>query len=86
MPVAQQFDFFVILYYLLPQKTEVKSSNAMELEGCKQLFHWLDAVGLYRHVYSFFTDRHMSIGKWMREENPDVLHLFDGWHCVKGNV
>ena len=42
-------------------------------------------LGLYSNVYSFVTDRRMSIGKWMREESSDIIHLFDGWYSVKGN-
>ena len=36
-------------------------------------------------VSHLITDRHASVKKYMREEQTDIQHWFDVWHCAKGN-
>ena len=55
----------------------------MELEGLKRNFQSLqEKHGL--KVSTLITDRHTQVRKHVRENEPDVNHLFDGWHLVKG--
>ena len=42
---------------------------------------------LERHhltVGTLVTDRHRQIAKWLRENWPHILHLYDIWHVAKG--
>lgn len=66
------------------QANQAGSSAAMELEGCKLCFQYLQKVGLTIKV--FVSDRHRGIAKWVRECNPSVKHFFDQWHVAKGLV
>ena len=56
----------------------------MELEGLKRSLSWLieDNDLTVSHL---ITDRHASVKKYMREEQTDIQHWFDVWHCAKGN-
>ncbi|KAF4517081.1 hypothetical protein B566_EDAN006400, partial [Ephemera danica] len=40
-------------------------------------------VDLENKIYSFLTDRHLGIGKMMREKYPKIVHAFDIWHLAK---
>jgi len=54
----------------------------MELEGLKRCLSYLHENGV---VVSFLiTDRHSSVKRYMRDEHPDVNHMFDVWHVAKG--
>ena len=67
------------------QANQTGSSNAMELEGAKLCFDYLQRVaGLTVKV--FVSDRHRGIAKWIRECQPTVTHFFDQWHVAKGLV
>lgn len=61
------------------------SSTAVELEGAKGCFDYLQKVaGLAIKV--FVSDRHRGIAKWIRENQPFVDRYFDQWHVAKGLV
>ena len=65
------------------QSNEVGSSHAMELEGLKRGLEWvIDTNDMT--VTDLVTDRHSSVKKYMREENPHINHWFDVWHVAKG--
>ena len=49
---------------------------AMEKEGLIRCLEELEENNI--------TDRHPSINKHMRENNPEVKHYFDVWHMAKG--
>lgn len=67
------------------QANQTGSSNAMELEGGKLCFDYLQGVaGLTVKV--FVSNRHRGIAKWIRECHPTVTHFFDQWHVAKGLV
>ena len=53
----------------------------MELDGAKQCFDYLQKKGV--KVSVFISDRHKSIAKWIRENEPDVQHYNDIWHVAK---
>ena len=35
-------------------------------------------------IGTLVTDRHAQIAKWVRNELPSTIHLFDVWHLAKG--
>jgi hypothetical protein len=55
----------------------------MELEGLQRSLTFLldDCKLLISHLV---TDRHSSVKKYMREQQPDIIHWFDVWHVAKG--
>ena len=55
----------------------------MELEGFKRMLTSLEMSNLT--VGKIVTDRHCQLKKYIREERPNVLHMFDVWHVAKGN-
>ena len=59
----------------------MKSSIDMELKGCQDCFAFLKAAGLT--IALFISDRHRSIAKWIREQQPATEHFFDIWHVAK---
>ena len=67
------------MYYYF-QSNEVGSSVAMELEGLKRSLVFLEAHDATPS--SFITDRHSSIKKYMREQQPTIKNQFDLWHVV----
>lgn len=71
-----------IVNFQLVQSNETKNSNAMELEGLKRCFTYLDShnVGVKKLV----SDRHVQIRKYMRVERSESEHRFDCWHISKG--
>ena len=58
---------------------EAGSSNACELAGLKKC---VDKIGS-NNIKTLITDRHRGVAKYIREELPNVLHLFDCWHLAK---
>ena len=72
--------FYVVILFL-PKRNEVGSSSAMEFEGFKRSFQFLENHGL--DVSTFVSDRHLSIMKYIREELTSVTHFFDLWHLKK---
>ena len=58
------------------------SSNAMELNGAKCSFRFIQNSGL--KIPSFISDRHKGLAKWIRESQPDIKHYHDIWHVCKG--
>jgi solute carrier family 8 (sodium/calcium exchanger) len=65
----------------LVQINEVTSSYHMELEGLQRCKAKLDDRGVI--VSSLVTDRHLQVGKWVREEWGQVKHQYDVWHVAK---
>jgi exopolysaccharide biosynthesis predicted pyruvyltransferase EpsI len=59
------------------------NSNAMEVEGLKRSLQFLKDQQL--KIGALVTDRHPSITKMMREEEPykQIEHYFDCWHVAK---
>lgn len=70
-----------IFYFISCQANQVKSSSDMELKGAQDSFAFLKAAGLAIAV--FISDRHRSIAKWIREQEPQTEHFFDIWHVAK---
>ncbi|XP_063054475.1 uncharacterized protein LOC134448750 [Engraulis encrasicolus] len=66
----------------LVQSNEVGNSQRMEREGFERSLHFLESEGL--DIGAIVTDRHPSIGKFMREQRPSIRHLYDTWHVAKG--
>ncbi|XP_041457112.1 uncharacterized protein LOC121430959 isoform X2 [Lytechinus variegatus] len=66
----------------LVQCTEVKNSNAMELEGLKRALEKMDAEAV--EIKTIVTDRHLQIAKFLRENYPHIDHRYDVWHIAKG--
>lgn len=66
---------------IFKQANEVGSSNAMELEGAKRSFQFLEKSGLTMDV--FISDRHKGIAKWIRNEKKETKHFNDIWHVNK---
>jgi hypothetical protein len=67
----------------LLQVNEVANSFGMELEGLKRGFTNLRAKDCT--ITELVTDRHVSVKKYMKTENPNMKHYFDVWHMAKGN-
>ena len=53
----------------------------MELQGAVQCFSFLNDAGL--SIITFVSDRHRSIAKWIRENQPGTSHFFDIWHVAR---
>ena len=68
--------------FLFIQSNEVGGSYYMELEGLKRGIMELEQYGLT--IGTLVTDRHAQIAKWVRNELPSTIHLFDVWHLAKG--
>lgn len=64
------------------QSNEVASSGHMELEGLKRALQQLHQSGIA--VNEIVTDRHPQVRKYMRTQQPAMLHRFDAWHVSKG--
>lgn len=54
----------------------------MEKEGFIRSSRFIENAGL--DIGTIITDRHGPIRKLIRENMPDVEHLFDIWHVAKG--
>lgn len=72
-----------VLDFKLVQSNEVQNSYAMELEGLRRSLNYLTCENNIR-VTDLVTDRHSSVKKYMREEQPNIRHWFDVWHVAKG--
>ena len=53
----------------------------MELKGAMDCFKFLKVAGLCIDI--FVSDRHRSIAKWIRENQPGTKHFLDIWHVAK---
>ena len=53
----------------------------MEFEGFQRSMQFLQSEGF--HVGTFFSYRHVSIAKHLREKKPQTKHYFDLWHLQK---
>ncbi|XP_066269490.1 uncharacterized protein [Branchiostoma lanceolatum] len=72
----------VVIDVQLVQSNEVGGSYHMEKEGLERSLHLLqDTWNL--DVGTLVTDRHSGIIKWLRDHQPDIIHLFDIWHVAK---
>ena len=54
----------------------------MEKEGLSRSVNYLLEQRLT--IDTIITDRHKSIGKWIRETLPETKHMYDVWHVAKG--
>uniref|UniRef100_UPI00358F6495 uncharacterized protein n=1 Tax=Myxine glutinosa TaxID=7769 RepID=UPI00358F6495 len=72
----------VIIDVELVQCNEVPSSCHMEKERLKRVMAFLSKEGL--SIDTMVTDRHVQVRKWMKENAPEVKHLFDVWNIAKG--
>jgi len=70
-----------IVHFELLQANQTGSSNAMELEGAKRCFLFLQSVGL--SVATFVSDLHRGIAKWIRKFQPKTTHFFDIGHFAR---
>ena len=66
------------------QSTEVKNSNAMELESLKRQIAYLEKNKV--KIDKLVTDRHVQVASYMANEKPHVEHSYDVWHVAKGNI
>ncbi len=55
----------------------------MELEGFKRMMGSLREADL--NVNKLVTDRNRSLAKYVRENKPTILHMYDVWHIAKCN-
>ncbi|XP_038055923.1 uncharacterized protein LOC119727916 [Patiria miniata] len=72
---AQKLNHNKIIHLQLAQNNEVKNSGHMELEGFKRMMSSLRVAGLT--VEKVVTDRHRQLAKYVREQELDVLHMFE---------
>ena len=70
-----------VLDFSLLQVTEVKNSNAMELEGLKRCLDHLEGENV--KIAKLATDRHVQVRAHMKKERPNIKHNFDVWHIAK---
>lgn len=70
-----------VLDFSLVQVTEVKNSNAMELEGLKRCLDHLQQEQVA--IAKLATDRHVQVRAHMKKERPHIKHNFDVWHLAK---
>lgn len=66
----------------LVQSNEVKNSYAMELEGLIRCLEFLSKEGVV--ISHLITDRHSQVKKYMKDQKPEIVHMFDVWHVAKG--
>ncbi|KAH3866267.1 hypothetical protein DPMN_029327 [Dreissena polymorpha] len=52
----------------------------MELEGLKRGIAALREQGI--QIKEIVTDRHMQIQKWLKDNHPEIKHLYDVWHVA----
>ncbi|CAB4021741.1 Hypothetical predicted protein [Paramuricea clavata] len=64
------------------KSTEVKNSNAMELEFLKRQLKCLEDNKV--QVAKLVTDPHIQVSSYMANEKPDIGHSYDIWHVAKG--
>ncbi|XP_078321751.1 uncharacterized protein LOC111111789 isoform X2 [Crassostrea virginica] len=68
----------------LVQSNEVKSSSHMEKEGLVRCVDFFKSQDI--NIQTLVTDRHVQIVKWVRENMPESIHLFDVWHVAKAST
>ncbi|KAG1671219.1 THAP domain-containing protein 10 [Nymphon striatum] len=71
----------VIIDTQLVQSNEVGGANYMEKEGFIRSINFIEHYGL--NIGTIVSDRHVQLRKWIRENRPDITHLFDIWHISK---
>ena len=64
-----------VLDFSLVQVTEVRNSNAMELEGLKRCLDHLQEEQVV--ISKLATDRHVQVRAHMKKERPQIKHNFD---------
>ncbi|XP_064468755.1 uncharacterized protein LOC135383046 isoform X1 [Ornithodoros turicata] len=64
------------------ESEDIRSSSHMEKAGFIRCLDEVKCKGIT--VASITTDRHPSVRKHMRENEPTIVHGFDIWHVVKG--
>ncbi|KAL5005650.1 hypothetical protein ScPMuIL_016808 [Solemya velum] len=74
----------VVVDIQLVQSNECGGSYHMEKTGLTRSLKFLDERGLELGI--LITDRHRQLGKFLREEYPEIDHLFDIWHIGKEYV
>ncbi|XP_046850274.1 uncharacterized protein LOC124443791 isoform X1 [Xenia sp. Carnegie-2017] len=72
----------VILDTQIIKSTEVKNSNAMELESIKRQLAYLENGDV--KITKLVTDRHIQVTSYMAKEKPEIEHVYDVWHVAKG--
>ncbi|CAB4031322.1 Hypothetical predicted protein, partial [Paramuricea clavata] len=72
----------IILDTQVIKSTEVKNSNAMELESLKRQTAYLEQSDV--NVKKLVTDRHSQVSSYLAQEKPDIEHAYDVWHVAKG--
>ena len=70
------------LLFNILQSTEVKNSNAMELESLKRQLKFLEDNKV--EVTKLVTDRHIQVSAYMANEKSGIEHAYDVWHVAKG--
>jgi hypothetical protein len=55
----------------------------MEKTGLVRALEYIQTNELV--IDTLVTDRHRQLAKLLREDHPDMKHLFDIWHIAKGN-
>jgi hypothetical protein len=70
----------IIIDFLVVQKGMF--SGELEKKACDFLLNRLISE-LGNNIYVFLTDRHLGIGKMMREKYPQIIHELDIWHLAK---
>ena len=81
MECRVHYTFFWFISFAFFQANETGCSNAMELEGAKQCFAFLQKMKL--SIATFISDRHRGIAKWIRLSHPQTSHYFDIWHVAR---
>ncbi|CAB4002145.1 Hypothetical predicted protein, partial [Paramuricea clavata] len=74
----------VVLDTQVIKSTEVKNSNAMELESLKRQLKYLEDNRV--EVNKLVTDRHIQVSAYMANEKREVEHSYDVWHVAKGSA
>ena len=70
-----------IIDFQLVQVTEVTSSSAMEVEGCKRSLNVL--IDQEIPIRCLSTDRHPTVSSNMKKLYPAIKHQFNTWHLAK---
>lgn len=73
-----------VLAVELVQSNEVRSSDAMELEGLKRALEQLTRNNV--QVSDLTTDRHVQVRKFFREERQDINHCLMAGTWLKSKL
>ena len=60
------------------QVTEAGNSNKMKKTGFQKTLKLLTDEGAV--LEQIITNQHIQIGKYLKEEEPNITHQFDVWH------